>query len=97
MADTMENLIDLGKFAQNDVELISREFLRVVYLETLDEYVKEHQKSDADKTVLSNIEGALQGLETTIILLDGGTEFLDYVHQGEGAEDASNDEEFDRF
>lgn len=93
----MENLIDLGKFAQNDVELISREFLRVVYLETLDEYVKEHQKPDADKTVLSNMEGALQGLETTIILLDGGTEFLDYVHKDGGAEEAQNDEEFDRF
>lgn len=93
---TVENLIDLSKFNKDEVALIAREFIRIVYLETLDQYVTEQQKADVDKTVSSNMEDALKGLETTIILLDQGTEFLDYVHQ-DAEVTSDNDDEFDRF
>jgi hypothetical protein len=92
----MENLIDLGKYPRNDVELISREFIRIVYLETLDAYVQEQQKETPDKTVTSNMEDAMKGLETTIIILDGGPEFLEYVHK-DADTSADNDDEFERF
>lgn len=92
----MENLIDLGKYPRNDVELIAREFLRVVYLETLDQYVQEQQQETPDSTVTGNMEDALKGLETSIIILDGGPEFLEYVH-ADADTSAENDDEFDRF
>jgi len=92
----MENLIDLGKYPRNDVELISREFLRIVYLETLDAFVQEQQKETQDKQVIGNMEDALKGLETTIIILDGGPEFLEYVH-ADADTSVANDDEFDRF
>jgi len=96
MADKIENLIDLGKFDKNDVELIAREFIRIVYLETLDQYVTEQQKTDPDKTISGNMEDALKGLETTIILLDQGPEFLEYVH-ADADVSSDNDDEFERF
>ena len=92
----IENLIDLGQYPRNDVELISREFIRIVYLETLDAFVQEQQKESPDKTVVSNMEDALKGLETTIIILDGGPEFLEYVH-ADADTSADNDDEFERF
>lgn len=92
----MDNLIDLGSYPRNDVELIAREFLRVVYLETLDQYVKEQNTETPDTTVTSNMEDALKGLETTIIILDGGPEFLEYVH-ADADTSANDDDEFDRF
>ena len=92
----IENLIDLGKYPRNDVELIAREFLRIVYLETLDAFVQEQQKESPDKSVSSNMEDALKGLETSIIILDGGPEFLEYVH-ADADTSAENDDEFDRF
>lgn len=92
----MENLIDLGKYPRNDVELISREFIRIVYLETLDAFVQEQQKETPDKNVVANMEDALKGLETTIIILDGGPEFLEYVH-ADADTSADNDDEFERF
>ena len=92
----MENLIDLGKYPRNDVELIAREFIRIVYLETLDAYVQEQQKETPDKVVTGNMEDALKGLETTIIILDGGPEFLDFVH-AEADTSSDKDDEFERF
>lgn len=92
----LENLIDLSQYKQEDVELIAREFIRIIYLETLDQYVTEQQKEDLDKTVSGNMEDALKGLETTIILLDRGTEFLDFVH-ADADVSANDDEEFERF
>lgn len=96
MSDQIKNLIDLSKFSQDDVALISREFIRIVYLETLDQYVTEQQKETVDSTVAGNMEDALKGLETTIILLDQGTEFLDYVHKDADVS-SDNDDEFERF
>jgi len=92
----MENLIDLGKYPRNDVELIAREFLRIVYLETLDAFVQEQQKETKDTTVIGNMEDILKGLETTIIVLDGGPSFLEYVH-ADADTSPSTDDEFDRF
>lgn len=92
----MENLIDLGKYPRNDVELIAREFLRIVYLETLDAFVQEQQRETPDKVVIGNMEDALKGLETTIIILDGGPEFLEYVH-ADADTSANDDDEFERF
>lgn len=92
----MENLIDLGKYPRNDVELIAREFIRIVYLETLDAFVQEQQKESPDKLAVGNMEDALKGLETTIIVLDGGPEFLEFVH-ADADTSSEEDSEFDRF
>jgi len=91
-----ENLIDLGQYPRNDVELITREYMRCAYLDTLDTFVKEYaEKSEEDpqrKAVLQTLEA----FEHTIAVLDQSEEFLEYVHQ-DATEDAENDEEFERF
>ena len=92
----MDNLLDLGSYPRNDVDRIAREFLRVVERETLEQYVKEQNTETPDTTVTSNMEDALKGLETTIIILDGGPEFLEYVH-ADADTSANDDDEFDRF
>jgi len=95
MAEQMENLIDLGKYPQNDVELISREFNRVLYLQTLEDYAKEMQKESPDKNLQSNMEEVLKALEVVIVLLDGNEDFLEFIHKD--STDQVNDDEFDRF
>lgn len=92
----MENLIDLGKYPQNDVALIAREFLRVVYLETLRDYADEMQKTPGDDNIRKNMEDILKAQETMIIFLDGNEEFLQFVHK-DAAEQQKDDDEFDRF
>ena len=96
MADQLENLIDLGQYPKNDVELIAREFMRIVYIESLQDYAEESQKEDKDSTLTENMERVLQSLETVIVMLDGNEDFLQFIHSdaaGEGGED----DEYDRF
>ena len=82
----MENLIDLGNYPRNDVDLIAREFIRQVYLEVMGDYATEADKKDDDRdeTVLQRIEELLKSLERVIILLDGNddTQLLDLADQG---------------
>ena len=40
--EPIANLIDLGQYTRNDVELIAREFMRCAYLETLETFAKEY-------------------------------------------------------
>ena len=97
----MENLIDLGNYPRNDVDLIAREFVRQVYLEVMGDYATEAKKTenDQDNKVLENIETLLKSIERVIILLDGNDDFLNHIHAPEDAtEDASEeDTEYDRF
>ena len=96
MADQLQNLIDLGQYPKNDVELIAREFMRIVYIESLQDYAEESQKEDKDSAMVENMERALQSLETVIVMLDGNEDFLKFIHsdaEGEGSED----DEYDRF
>jgi len=88
------NLIDLGQYPKNDVGLISREFLRIVYIESLQDYAEEAQKETKDEEVISNMETVLKCLETVIVMLDGDEEFLKYVHADAETEE---DAEYDRF
>jgi len=92
-----ENLIDLGQYSRNDVELITREYMRCAYLDTLDTFVKEHaSKSEEDETRQA-VLATLEAFEHTIAVLDQSEEFLEYVHQDAGEEESAEDEEFDRF
>lgn len=95
---SMENLIDLRKFGQEDVELIAREFLRMVYIEACTDYAKEVQKEDGkDEEVITSIEEILKSLEQTIILLDGDDEFLKFITSEADGNSTEEDGEFDRF
>ena len=97
----MENLIDLGNYPRNDVDLIAREFIRQVYLEVMGDYATEADKidDDRDETVLQIIEELLKSLERVIILLDGNDEFLNHIHASTDDETESEEEdsEYDRF
>ena len=77
----MENLIDLGNFPRNEVDLIAREFIRQVYLEVMGDYANEAKKAenDQDKKILENIETLLKSIERVIILLDGNDTFLNHI------------------
>ena len=91
-----ENLIDLGQYSRNDVELITREYMRCAYLDTLDTFVKEHaSKSEEDETRQA-VLATLEAFEHTIAILDQSEEFLEYVHQ-EADEEGETEEEFERF
>ncbi len=96
MAEQLQNLIDLGQFPKNDVELIAREFLRVVYIESIQDYAEESQKTEKNNELITNMERALQAIETVIVMLDGDEEFLKYIHADSG-EESTEDEEYDRF
>ena len=95
----MENLIDLRKYPQHDVELIAREFLRVVYIDACQDYAKEVEKSGAEDTTVKNIGDLLMSIEKVIIMLDGNDEFLKYVTgEPDGNKyTAEEDAEYDRF
>jgi len=97
MADQLQNLIDLGQYPKNDVELIAREFLRVVYIESIQDYSEEAQKEDKDNEMITNMERALQAIETVIVMLDGNEEFLQYIHEGAEGGEGGEDDEYDRF
>jgi hypothetical protein len=97
MADQLQNLIDLGQYPKNDVELIAREFLRVVYIESIQDYSEEAQKEDKDNELITNMERALQAIETVIVMLDGNEEFLQYIHEGAEGGEGGEDDEYDRF
>ena len=97
----MENLIDLGNYPRNDVDLIAREHIRQVYLEVMGDYAKEAErvKDSDDKKILDNIEILLKSLERVIILLDGNDAFLNHIHSPEDATESTSEEdaEYDRF
>ena len=97
----MENLIDLGNFPRNEVDLIAREFIRQVYLEVMGDYANEAKKAenDQDKKILENIETLLKSIERVIILLDGNDTFLNHIHSPEDATEnvSEEDAEYERF
>jgi len=97
MADMPTNLIDLGQYPRNDVDLIAREYLRCAYLDTLDTYVKEFVSLDEEDDSRKNVLATLEAFEHTIAILDGNEEFLEAVHADSGEEEAAEDEEFERF
>ena len=93
-----ENLIDLGQYTRNDVELIAREYMRCAYLDTLDTFVKEFsEKSEEDPDRVAVIK-TLEAFEHTIAVLDQSEEFLEAVHEDAAAEgEEVEDAEFERF
>jgi len=95
MASTPENLIDLGQYPRNDVELITREFMRCAYLDTLDSYIKDYHERDEADEERKNILLTLDAFEHTIAVLDGSEAFLEAIHASE--EEAAEEEEFERF
>lgn len=93
-----ENLIDLGQYPQNDVELITREYMRIAYIDLLQEFGKTFAERDESDTERQNVLKTLESFEHTIAVLDQSEDFLEFVHQDNGEEEGSaEDEEFDRF
>jgi len=92
-----ENLIDLGQYSRNDVELITREYMRCAYLDTLDTFVKEMAEKPEEDETRQAVLATLEAFEHTIAVLDQSEEFLEYVHQDADEGESSEDEEFDRF
>ena len=90
-----DNLIDLGQYPRNDVELIAREYMRIAYLDTLDVFVKEYADLSEDDETRKNVITTLEAFEHTIAVLDQSEEFLEAVHAD--GEEESQDEEFERF
>lgn len=97
MSEAPQNLIDLGQYPRNDVELITREFLRCAYLDTLETYAKEYVSLDEENETRKNVLATLEAFEHTIAVLDGSEEFLEAIHSDSVEEEASEDEEFERF
>jgi len=97
MSQEVENLIDLGQYPRNDVELITREYLRHAYLETLDTYAKEYVKLDEGDDTRKAVLATLEAFEHTIAVLDGSEDFLEAVHADSGDETPTEDDEYDRF
>ena len=91
-----ENLIDLGQYPRNDVERIAREYIRCVYLETLQTFAKEHASLGEEDETRKNVLSTLEAFEHTIAILDGNEEFLEAVHAEPDAA-ADEDSEFERF
>ena len=96
MADMPENLIDLGQYPRNDVERIAREYIRCVYLETLQTFAKEYASLGEEDETRKNVLSTLEAFEHTIAILDGNEEFLEAVHAEPDAA-ADEDSEFERF
>lgn len=93
-----ENLIDLGQYPRNDVELITREYMRCAYLDTLDLFIKEHGEKPEDDENRQAVIRTLEAFEHTIAVLDQSEDFLEFVHQeADSEESAEEDEEFERF
>lgn len=97
MSQTPENLIDLGQYPRNDVELIAREYMRHAYLETLETYAKEYLSLDEEDETRKAVLVTLESFEHTIAILDGNEDFLEAVHAEDGSEESDEDEEFERF
>tara|TARA_R110002074_G_scaffold103276_5_gene222961 strand:- start:576 stop:869 length:294 start_codon:yes stop_codon:yes gene_type:complete len=97
MADMPENLIDLGQYPRNDVELIAREYLRCSYLDVLGTFAKEYASLSEEDETRINIISTLEAFEHTIAILDGSEEFLEAVHAESDDGEPSEDEEFERF
>lgn len=102
MSTMPENLIDLGQYPPNDVGLIAREFLRHVYLDTFDTFLREYAGLDLENKERENIISTLQAFEHTIVILDGNEDFLSTVHEIakseiESGEEENTDDEFERF
>ena len=97
MSQEVENLIDLGQYPRNDVELITREYLRHAYLETLDTYAKEYVELDEENDTRKAVLSTLEAFEHTIAVLDGSEDFLEAVHADSGDETPTKDDEYDRF
>lgn len=91
-----ENLIDLGQYPRNDVELITREYMRIAYLDTLDTFVKEFAELPEEDEKRKNVMLTLEAFEHTIAVLDQSEEFLEAVHAEVGDEDSESDE-YERF
>ena len=86
-----ENLIDLGQYPQNDVELIAREYMRIAYIDLLQEFGKTYIDRDESDEQRQNVI-------KTIAVLDQSEDFLEFVHQDvDGEEESAEDEEFERF
>jgi hypothetical protein len=47
--------------------------------------------------MITNMERALQAIETVIVMLDGNEEFLQYIHEGAEGGEGGEDDEYDRF
>ena len=93
-----ENLIDLGQYPRNDVELITREYMRIAYIDLLQEYGKTYAERDESDTERQNVLKTLEAFEHTIAVLDQNEDFLEFVHGGpEGEEESAEDDEFERF
>lgn len=92
-----ENLIDLGQYPQNDVELITREYMRIAYIDLLQEFGKTFAERDESDTERQNVLKTLESFEHTIAVLDQSEDFLEFVHQDNGEEESAEDEEFERF
>ena len=99
MSELPKNLIDLGKYPSNEVDLIAREYLRCVYLETLDIYIKDYAKLGEEDQSRKNVIETLQSFERLISVLDGNEDFLQAVHadNGEVEEAVVVEDEFERF
>ena len=91
-----ENLIDLGQYPRNDVERIAREYIRCVYLDTLQTFAKEYASLSEEDETRKNVLSTLEAFEHTIAVLDGNEEFLEAVHAEPDAA-ADEDSEFERF
>jgi len=91
-----ENLIDLGQYPRNDVELITREYMRIAYLDTLDTFIKEFAELPEEDEKRQNVIATLEAFEHTIAVLDQSEEFLEAVHADTG-EEGGEDDEFERF
>ena len=93
-----ENLIDLGQYTRNDVELITREYMRCAYLDTLDTFVKEFAEKSEEDPDREAVIKTLEAFEHTIAVLDQSEEFLEAVHADAAAEgEEVEDAEFERF
>jgi hypothetical protein len=92
-----KNLIDLGQYSRNDVELITREYMRCAYLDTLDNFVKEYVEKPEEDETRQAILRTLECFEHLIAVLDQSEDFLLYVHRDDEEEVESEDEEFERF
>ena len=91
-----ENLIDLGQYPRNDVELITREYMRIAYLDTLDTFVKEFAELPEEDEKRVNVIATLEAFEHTIAVLDQSEEFLEAVH-ADTVEEGEENDEFERF
>lgn len=92
-----ENLIDLGQYPQNDVELITREYLRIAYIDLLQEFAKTYAERDESDEERQGIVRTLESFEQLIAVMDGNEDFLEFVHQGGDDEESTEDDEFERF